>query len=103
MFRLEYADEERGFRVAYQGAAPQYKLQGLPAGTSYHVRVCAVNAIGHGSWSEEASFSTTQLPPLPPTQLDCAVEADPVRYNSACTDRHQWHVCFDACAVPAVG
>lgn len=77
--RLEYGEAKKGFKVAYQGTAPQYKLQGLQAGTSYSLRVRAVNAVGQGSWSEEASFSTTRLPPPPPTQVDCAVEADPLR------------------------
>lgn len=79
VYRLEYADSVGAFKVGYQGAAPQFKLQGLEAGTSYYIRVRAVNAMGQGKWSEPASFSTAQLPPLPPTQVDCTVEADPVR------------------------
>ena len=92
--RLEYGAAKKGFKVAYQGTAPQYKLQGLQAGTSYSLRVRAVNAVGQGSWSEEASFSTTRLPPPPPTQVDCAVEADPLR-SELYLHRIGWQVVVD--------
>ena len=57
----------------------QCKLQALEAGTSYAVRVQAVNSVGEGKWSAESSFATTYLPPEPPSQLECSVDADPLQ------------------------
>ena len=65
--------------MVYQGSAPQHKLHSLQAGTRYTLRLQAVNAIGSSCWSQGFSFTTTRLPPLPPSQLQCTLEADPSR------------------------
>ena len=76
--RLQCHDDTHGFEDVYHGGNLLYKLQGLEAGTSYSLRVAAVNAVGKGCWSEEAQFATTRLPPQPPAGLECTLDADPL-------------------------
>lgn len=76
--RLQCHQEGQPFEEVYRGCQLQYRLQGLEAGTSYSLRVQAVNGVGEGCWSEEAGFATTRLPPQPPQGLECTLEADPM-------------------------
>ncbi|KAL3147790.1 Fibronectin type III domain-containing protein 3B, variant 2 [Trebouxia sp. C0010 RCD-2024] len=77
-YRLQCHQEGQPFEEVYRGCQLQYRLQGLEAGTSYSLRVQAVNGVGEGCWSEEAGFATTRLPPQPPQGLECTLEADPM-------------------------
>ena len=77
--RLQCHDGSQDFEEVYHGNNLLYKLQGLEAGTSYSLRVAAVNAVGKGCWSEEARFATTRLPPEPPAGLECTLDADPLQ------------------------
>ena len=63
--RLQCHNDTHNYENVYHGSSVLHKLQGLEAGTSYSLRVAAVNAVGKGSWSEEARFATTRLPPEP--------------------------------------
>ena len=76
--RLQCHNDTHNYENVYHGSSVLHKLQGLEAGTSYSLRVAAVNAVGKGAWSEEASFATTRLPPEPPAGLECTLDADPL-------------------------
>ena len=67
------------FEDCYRDKLTQCKVQGLEPGTSYSLRVQAVNSVGAGDWSAQTSFSTTRLPPQPPSKLECTVDADPLQ------------------------
>ena len=77
--RLQCHDDTQDFEEVYHGSSLLHKVQGLEAGTSYSLRVAAVNAVGKGCWSEEAQFATTRLPPERPAGLECSLDADPLQ------------------------
>ena len=77
--RLQCYDSSQEVEDVYHGSNTLHKLQGLKAGTAYSLRVQAVNAVGRGVWSEECTFTTARLPPLPPAELECCVDADPLQ------------------------
>lgn len=47
-------------------AGSTFSLTGLPNGTTYYVRIAAVNAIGRGPWASDHATTTTPAPPAPP-------------------------------------
>lgn len=49
--------------------SPAYGQSNLDPGTTYYVRVAAVNAAGQGPWSNVASGATAPIQPSTPTQL----------------------------------
>ena len=77
--RLQCRDETQDFEEVYHGSTTQFRVHGLEAGSSYHLRVQAANTVGRGEWSAESSFATTRLPPQPPCKLECSVDADPLQ------------------------
>ena len=81
--RLQCHEDGQEYEVVYHGSSTLHRLQGLQAGTNYRLRVQAVNAVGKGSWSKEAGFTTTRLPPQPPAGLECMVDADPLQRCSS--------------------
>ncbi|KAL0040936.1 hypothetical protein WJX79_010532 [Trebouxia sp. C0005] len=78
-YRLQCRDDSQDFEDVYHGSTTQFRVQGLEAGSCYHLRVQAANTVGRGEWSAETSFATTRLPPQPPCKLECSVDADPLQ------------------------
>ncbi|HYZ24137.1 MAG TPA: fibronectin type III domain-containing protein, partial [Rhodopila sp.] len=64
-FNLEWSPAGQNVWTSVMGVTSPYALTGLASGTSYDVRVQAVNAAGTGAWSAAATLATASGPNAP--------------------------------------
>jgi hypothetical protein len=64
-FNLEWSPAGQNAWTPVTSVTSPYALTGLASGTSYDVRVQAVNAAGTGAWSAAATLATTSGPNAP--------------------------------------
>ncbi|KAF6257140.1 fibronectin type III [Scenedesmus sp. NREL 46B-D3] len=66
--------QQQQWQQAYRGPELSQKVTGLQPGSSYEVRVVAMNAVGLGPWSDCSSVEVLKRPPPPPASLHAELE-----------------------------
>lgn len=74
-YLLQYrAHGDLTFADAYAGVELATRVAGLQPGTSYDLRVAALNRVGQGPWSEIETAATALRSPPPPTGVTAEVD-----------------------------